>query len=89
MCLLALAVTAKPLAHAVANHARYDRDEESDEDLHGTHLLPVASLEKGSTRILTDFVEFCKYSQRHTTLSIKILHEFFLIKCCMQRRKKL
>lgn len=52
MCLLALAVTVKPLANEIANHICYDRHKDSDEDLHCTHLLSVARLEKGSTDIL-------------------------------------
>lgn len=52
LCLLALAVTVKPLANEIANHICYDRHKDSDEDLHCTHLLSVARLEKGSTDIL-------------------------------------
>lgn len=48
LCLLALAVPVKPLAHAVADYARSDRHKECDQEFHHTHLLPVARNEKGS-----------------------------------------
>lgn len=60
MCLLALAVPLKPLAHIVANYARYERHKEIDQDFQQVHPLSVASLGKGSGDILTKFDQKCK-----------------------------
>lgn len=62
MCLLALAMTVKPLADEVANYIRCDRHKETDEVLHRSHLLPVARLEKGSRYIIACFY---KKGNRH------------------------
>lgn len=48
MCLLALAVTVKPLANVVGNYARYDGHKKCDDSIHDTHLLPITGMEKGS-----------------------------------------
>lgn len=53
-------MTVKPLANEIANHICYDRHKDSDEDLHCTHLLSVARLEKGSVGILAYMVKFEK-----------------------------
>ena len=53
LCLLALAVTIKPLADEIANYIRSDRHKDTSEDFQGAHLLSVARLEKGSTIILS------------------------------------
>ena len=53
MCLLALAVSIKPLANTVADYTCCDRDQKVDEEFHSVHLLPVASLEKGSAVIVS------------------------------------
>ena len=53
LCLLALAMSFKPLADIVANYARCERHKETGEDFQATHLLPVASMEKGSGRIIS------------------------------------
>ncbi len=50
-CLLALAVSVKPLANVVANYIRYDRYKDFGEKFHVRHLLSVARLEKGSRPI--------------------------------------
>lgn len=55
MCLLALAVPLKPLAHVVANYARYKRHKEIDQDFQQVHPPSVASLGKGSESIITKF----------------------------------
>lgn len=55
LCLLALAAPAKPLVHAVNNYARCDRHEKIHQNIHPTHLLPVARLEKGSTNSILVF----------------------------------
>lgn len=60
LCLLALAVPLKPLAHVVANYARYERHKEIDQDFQQVHPLSVASLGKGSGDILTKFDQKCK-----------------------------
>lgn len=48
LCLLALAVAVKPLAYAVADYARSDRHEKANQNVHGIHLLPAASLERAA-----------------------------------------
>ena len=52
LCLLALAMSIKPLADKVANYACCERHKETGEDFQATHLLPVASMEKGSGQII-------------------------------------
>lgn len=51
----ALAVPVKPFGHTVCDYVCSDRHEETDQDLQGAHLLPVARLEKGSNRIMAGF----------------------------------
>lgn len=48
MCLLALAVTIKPLADAMAKYTCCDGHKDACEDFQSRHLLSVARLEKGS-----------------------------------------
>lgn len=55
LCLLALVVSVKPLANVTANHACYDRNENTGEDFQSRHLLSVARLEKGSFCIIPHF----------------------------------
>lgn len=56
LCLLALAMSFKPLVDIAANYARCERHKETGEDFQATHLLPVASMEKGSGRIISEVV---------------------------------
>lgn len=60
LCLLALAVPLKPLAHAVADYARYERHKEFGQNVHGIHPLSVASLGKGSGDIIAEFYKIRK-----------------------------
>lgn len=53
LCLLALAMSFKPLVDIAANYACYERHKETGEDFQATHFLPVASMEKGSSRIIS------------------------------------
>ena len=48
VCLLAPALPVKPLVHTVRDDVPYDRKYEVYDVLQDAHLLPVASLEKGS-----------------------------------------
>lgn len=52
LCLLALAVTVKPLANVEADYTCYDSHQEISEEIQSAHLLSVARLEKGSGVIL-------------------------------------
>lgn len=49
LCLLALAVSVKPLADVVANYTCCDGHKDARENFQCRHLLSVARLEKGST----------------------------------------
>ena len=60
VCLPALAGAVKPLAYVAGSYARCDRHEEINDMFHGIHLLPVASLEKGSVYSLPDSGKFRK-----------------------------
>lgn len=52
LCLLALAVTVKPLANVEADYTCCDSHKEISEEIQDAHLLSVARLEKGSGIIL-------------------------------------
>ena len=54
LCLLALAVTVKPLADVVRDYICSDSHEEAaNKGIHCIHLLPVARVEKGSEISIT------------------------------------
>ena len=55
MCLLALAVTIKPLADVVGDYTRSDGHKEVGEIFQAKHLLSVARLEKGSRNSIAQF----------------------------------
>lgn len=56
LCLLALAMSFKPPIDIAANYACCERYKETGEDFQATHLFPVASMEKGSGRIISEVV---------------------------------
>ncbi len=55
LCLLALAVTVKPLADVVGDYTRCDGHKKIAEIFHTVHLLSVARLEKGSGDSIAQF----------------------------------
>ena len=57
LCLLALAVPVKPLAHVITDCVCCDRHEEHYQDVHSAYLISVAGLEKDSITIMTERVE--------------------------------
>ena len=59
MCLLALAVTIKPLANEIANHIRSDRHKDVCEDFQCVHLPSVARVKKGSEESIPNFDRIC------------------------------
>lgn len=71
MCLLALALTVKPLANVEADYTCCDSQKEFGEKFQSVHLLPVASMEKGSIRIIAGIVRIfnLKFSGTQTTFA--------------------
>ena len=75
LCLLALAVTVKPLANIVANYARSDRHKETDQNLQEVHPLPVASMGKGSTDSITHALTKSNKNRRQSAERVALLAE--------------
>ena len=55
MCLLALAMSVKPLANVVADYARCNRHKKCDDVFQYRHLPSVARVKKGSKVIIPYF----------------------------------